>query len=84
MKMLYLESFIHFFPNKYFIATYPQVHLEDGTFLWAGIWVGEKEERPQLLLLQTTALHWNRRGLDSSTSPCGPMGLGRPDPPWAM
>ena len=33
MKMLHLESFIHFSPNKYFTVTYTQVHLEDGTFL---------------------------------------------------
>lgn len=50
MKMLYLESFIHFFPNKYFIATYPQVHLEDGTFLWAASGWERKRRDPSFAL----------------------------------
>lgn len=65
MKMLYLESFIHFFPNKYFIATYPQVHLEDGTFLWAASVRERKRRDPSFALADNCPPRGTAGSLDS-------------------
>lgn len=65
MKMLHLESIIHFFPNKYFIATYPQVHLEDGTFLWAASGWERKMRDPSFALADNCPPRGTAGGLDS-------------------
>ena len=65
MKMLHLESFIHFFPNKYFIATYPQVHLEGGTFLRAASGWERKRRDPSFALADNCPPRGTGEGLDS-------------------
>lgn len=80
MKMLHLESFIHFFPRQIFYSHISISPSLGSDLSVSSVWVGlpasgrERRETPALLL-QTTAL-WGSAGSLDTIPPLWAWGLG--------